>query len=230
MHWSKKYAACVAIAWVLTSMNALAQTILPTSAEPVPCVTNVEFSGVLFGGYYNTILAPPHFESISISDFDGTVYADRTVSNGKTTVFGDVNFGQNILIWSQNPQGSENKSTIQFKDIEDNVIQTCFIEVIEFDPAEHDASSMSLGFCEFNQTSGVSRVSLGAMMGFELPEKYREGATSPANVLNHRPLSGARQVQLIGNATGLATFIWLGEDKGSGPLRGVCPILVSDRQ
>lgn len=219
-----------AITWVCTPIVAVAQNILPDTSEPVPCVTNTGLAGVVFDGHFNTIKAPTNFHSIAISDSNGASYKDRTISDGSTVIYADIRLGEDVLVWSDDQDNNSEASIIKFIDADSEVIETCFITGVDFDPKRHDGSNFSLGYCRFNQTSGVSRVSKGATLIFQLPEKYREGATSPESVLEHQVLPGARQVQLIGNATGFATFVWLGENRGSGALKGLCPVLVTDLQ
>lgn len=216
-----------AIGWIFNPIAAFAEDASQANKEPLPCTTHMG-SGALFNGYFSTLIAPEETEGFSVVGLrDDQIIIDESMSDAIIKVFGDIRLGQNVLVYAQASNELESKNKVEFKDAKGEVLQTCHLTVVAFDPVKHDASTFEFGFCEFNRIAKVSRVPRNKTLIFDLPEKYVEGATSSPNVLEFAPLKGARQVKLIGKTAGLATFVWLARDVGNGMLRGVCPVIVS---
>lgn len=216
------------VAALLCSGSAAAQNLSNDSVASQPCRTNTGLSGILFGGHFNTIYAPDDLEVVHISNWDGTIYADPTVSNGEITVYPGLRYGSQVLVHSSEGAQVSQRTSIAFRNQHGETLGSCFVDVVSLDASVHDFSKIRLGFCEFGEQAGVLQLKVGAARVFDLPERYVEGATSPRSVLGHSPMVGARQVELTGNSEGLATFVWSGDDTGYGALKGVCPLIVSD--
>ena len=216
------------IAAFMCSQSGVAQGLSYEGEASQPCRTNTGVLGVLFKGHFNTIFTPENLETIHMSDWDGNVSAYTTVANEDITVFPDLRYGSQVLVYSSEQAQASRRTSIAFFDQLGESLGSCFVDVVLLDTSIYDFSKTRLGFCEFGEETGISQLTVGAAIVFDLPEKYSEGATSPLGVLEHSPMVGARQVELAGSSDGLATFIWSGDDTGEGALKGVCPLIVSD--
>lgn len=211
------------IAALLCSESAVAQDI---SVASQPCRTSTGLPGVIFKGIDNTIFAPEGLKGVHISNWNGTTYVDSTVSNEDVTVFPSLRYGSQVLVYSHEDAQVNRRTSIAFRDRYGAILGSCFLSAVRLDTSTHDFSKTRLGFCKFGEEEGVSQLTIGTTNVFDLPEKYIEGTTSAPSVLGHSPMTGARQVRLIGYSQGFATFVWTGNDTGNGRLKGVCPFIV----
>lgn len=213
------------IASLLVPIVAAAQDVVHDNADLEVCQTNSGVAGALFVGLFGTLEGPEGFASVAVAPSDGTEYDNLTSSNEDITLFADIRFERQILAFAA--AGADEPTRVEFRDDLGGVLQSCLISFATFDPSLHDFSQTSVGFCEFVDQGDILELEVGVAEIFELPEKYREGVTSPRSVLDHRPEVGAMQVKLTGGTAGYAIFAWLGDDAGNGMLKGLCPVVVS---
>lgn len=211
---------------VFSPFVAFAQHERSASDDLQACITNVGRSGILFRGYFNTLVAPEVFDSIQLTASDGSSYTPSMWRVADVILFPDVRFEKQIEVFSMPRAKTDQRTVIEFRDSSGEVLESCFVVVVEYDPSSHDISETVVGYCNFGRNNGVSHLLVGEVRTFDLPEKYHEGAISPSSVLDYTPEWGARQVTFTAKSPGLAIFVWLGADAGKGKLKGVCPFIV----
>lgn len=207
---------------------AVAQDLSTANTASEACETNTGLPGVLFAGQFNTFFPPKDFHTVHLSDWDGIARVYSTVSNGEITVYPNIRYEDQILVYSEENSEPEQRTSVAFHASDGEIVSSCFVEVVTLDTTIHDFSKTRLGYCEFGGNSDTSQLIAGAVELVDLPETFHEGATSSTRTLNYKPVVGGDQVELKGISEGLATFIWLGADKGDGQLKGLCPVVVLD--
>jgi len=220
------FASVLLLIAVLGQVGALAQNDQSENDGLQACATNAGSPRVLFRRHFNTLVAPDVFDSVHLTGADGTSYTSSMWSVAEIIPFPDVRFEKQIEVFSMPRAMTDQRTVIEFRDSSGEVVSSCFVVVVEYDAAIHDASQTVVGYCDFGGKDGVSRIQVGEARTVDLPEKYLDGAISPRSVLDYKPERGARQVTFTGHSAGFATFIWLAADTGKGMLRGVCPFFV----
>jgi hypothetical protein len=213
---------------MLGPIVAFAQNERSTGDDLQACTTNAGSPGILFRRHFNTVVAPEVFDSIQLTASDGSSYTNSISSAADIILFPDVRFENQIEVFSMPRAKTDQRTVIEFRDSSGEIVQSCFVVVVEYDASIHDVSETAVGYCDFGGSNGVSNLKVGEVRMFDLPEKYREGAISPPSVVDYKPERGARQVTFTSHSAGFATFVWLGIDTGKGSLKGVCPIIVWD--
>lgn len=198
----------------------------PETDDHQACITNVGSSGVLFRGHMHTLVGPEVFGSIRLTAEDGFSYTHETTRLEEVHFIADSRFGNQIQVFAAPFAKTERRTVIEFLDPSGKILESCFVVVVEYDASIYDLSETVVGYCDFGGRSGVTNMKVGESRTFDLPEKYRDGA-SPFGVLEYRPEKGWRKITFTAKSQGLAFFAWLGKDIGNGMLRGVCPFIVT---
>lgn len=191
----------------------------------VPCATNNDLDGQLYSGMFGVIS--------SIDDFTNV-----TLSNNNLSVYPSVRTELSVLVFSgeyRGPysQGGAKESAgvtgsttqVRFSNARGEVVHTCTIAAVAFDPSIHDLSNARFGFCDFDRNSSITQIR-EASQDFTLPEKLTEVSAAPKNVLDALPIYGARGFEVFGRAPGVGTIVWSKRDTGQGTIGGVCPFEV----
>lgn len=220
----------LALGVLFTSTIATAQETVQQNTNLEPCMTSTGIPGTLFLGLLSTIDVPEGFSSAKLTPADRNVYVNNTVSNNNMRLYGDVLFGKQLLVQIEENAAIDGATKIEFLDDLGEVLQTCSVSFVSFDPVVHDLSKISIGFCSFNEETGIRALGVGEKQLLDFPEKVADHLSWPTTVLTSVVELGAQQVTFTGISEGYAMYAWLGDDVGNGMLRGLCPFFVSDQR
>lgn len=196
-------------------------------ADHVECLTNSGIPGVIFQGHFATVAAPTDVAGATL-DQPADLPENPSVSDSQVEVFPTVQYRDDMLVFAYPNAAADHQTTIYFTDKDGHTQGACTVSVVPLDPDEHDFAMTSKGYCRFGQDAGVSQFTTGSEQIFDLPEKYFEGGISGTSSMEYAPVFGARQIRFTARSAGHTTFLWLGEDNGSGAIKGLCPFMVSD--
>ncbi|MEM7188320.1 MAG: pilus assembly protein N-terminal domain-containing protein [Pseudomonadota bacterium] len=161
--------------------------------------------GLLFTGTHGFVTAPEGTAGIS-SDREG-VKAWPTIRSKSGALLLSTSPGPATLLFTEGERLSH----------------TCKVNVVAFDPAKHDLSSISEGNCEW--ATGQNHPFLTDLGHYYARKvQFLEVSVGHPGIADVSPLTDS-SMYIIGGASGVTNILFLDKD---GEVQGLCPVVVEE--
>lgn len=149
-------------------------------------------------------------------------YEDEFGTVGNNAIFVSSSIrAENMIQLSGNSNINMPSTIIELLDSDDQVLETCGLELIPFDAGTHSVSNLTVGNCDFGNGNQVLHMTVGEVRPITLPEKHSEAVPSLGIDLTNK---GPGRIVLYGMSAGFGMFSWSAFDQSLG---GICPVTVS---
>jgi hypothetical protein len=214
-----------ALAAVLAVFGLLAIKPSPVFANAnVLCETNVGIKGQLLDGYNGMVYSPVAFDQMKTVGSPLQYWNENKDGLGVLVFAGDM-LGTSKVDAAGNAALAGNQALVTFTQGDGTVVHQCQVEVVTYDPAQHDLAKLQVGDCSMTQLAGMTQLVAGHAQVWVFPPDFEEISASPWRIADTSTLS-ASSFYLVAKTAGAVLITAIRRKFGEDRSISLCPFNV----